>query len=69
MEKAFSKFNQNYDRIQGGTGMESLRTLLNKPTYRLMHPDPDSETEKDDFWKLLHSLHAKDYPATLGCCR
>ena len=30
-EKAFAKFNQNYDRIQGGSPFESLRTLTGKP--------------------------------------
>lgn len=69
MEKAFSKFNQNYDRIQGGSGFESLRTLLNKPTYRLVHPDWRDEAQSNDFWKTLHSLHSRDYPSTIGCCR
>jgi hypothetical protein len=69
IEKAFSKHMQNYDRIQGGSGMESLRILLNKPTFRLVHPDRSDTTKVDEMWKVIHHLHTQDYPATLGCCR
>lgn len=57
IEKAFAKFNQNYDRIQGGTGFEALRTLLNKPTFRMTHPDYTDQSKMDAFWKVLHDLH------------
>jgi hypothetical protein len=43
--------------------------LLNKPTYRFVHPNPSDTTKADEMWKIIHHLHSKDYPATLGCCR
>lgn len=67
MEKAFAKFNQNYDRIQGGSGHESLRQLTNKPVFRYDHSKLNGDME--EAWKVFHDLAGKNYPAVAGCCR
>lgn len=35
LEKAFTKFNLNYDRISGGDGLEALRTLTAMPARQM----------------------------------
>lgn len=37
LEKAYAKLNGNYDRIEWGSGFESLRQLTNKPVYYFNH--------------------------------
>jgi hypothetical protein len=39
LEKAYSKFNGNYDRIEWGSGFESLRQLTAMPTFYYKHAD------------------------------
>jgi len=37
LEKAYAKFNGNYDRLAWGSGFESLRQLSNKPVFLFQH--------------------------------
>lgn len=66
MEKAFAKFNVNYDNIQGGTGYESLRWLTNKPVFRFDHASEREDMEAA--WNKFHELAGRNYPSTTACC-
>jgi hypothetical protein len=54
MEKAFAKLNTNYDRIQLGSGIESLRQLSNKPVLHFEHRNYRSDVDKT--WTEMHRL-------------
>ena len=49
LEKAYAKFNQNYDRIAWGWGSEGLRTLSGMPTATLYHDGESMST--------MYSIH------------
>lgn len=65
-EKAYSKFNGNYDRIEWGSGFESLRQLSGKPTYYIQHKEA-KELENDEF-ALFHKFSKENYPMVISCC-
>lgn len=60
MEKAFAKLNQNYDRIQGGSGYESLRMLTNMPVFRYEHSREKEIGGYDKSWDKFHGLMGAD---------
>lgn len=47
-EKAYSKLNGDYARIEWGSGFESLRMLSNKPVFYYKHSDVTNEQEMFD---------------------
>ena len=63
MEKAYAKFNQNYERIVAGSGREGMRVLSAMPTknYKM-----DSFKTADDLWNFMVKVANKDYPQTCG---
>ena len=65
-EKAFSKYMGDYDRIQGGTGYESLRTLSNKPIFYWNH---ESLKDPRGLFTTLHKLAKNKHHIVVGCCR
>lgn len=44
LEKAYAKFNQNYDRIESGAGFEALKAMSGMPTLYLNNVDSDTES-------------------------
>lgn len=64
LEKAYAKFNQNYDRIAWGWGSEGLRTLSGMPTATLYHDGQSMST--------MYSIHkhwaSRNYPSVASCC-
>lgn len=67
MEKAFAKFNTNYDNIQGGITIESLRMFSNKPVFYFDHRDEERDVKAS--WKKFHLLASRKNPSVIGCCR
>jgi len=65
MEKAYAKFDQNYERIQSGAGSEGIRVLTGSPVT-VYHPD---RIRTGAYWKLLKHLTANKFPMTGGCHR
>ena len=64
LEKAFSKLNQNYDRIIGGNGAEGLKHMSGMPTFSIKHARKGLGTlmKMHKFWA------ANNFPATASCC-
>lgn len=67
MEKAFAKFNTNYDNIQGGFTTESLRMFTNKPVFYFDHRKEQRDVEAS--WRKYHTLATRESPSVIGCCR
>lgn len=65
-EKAYSKFNGNYDRIEWGSGFESLRQFSGKPTYFIEHKNV-AKLESNEFM-LFHKFSKENYPMVISCC-
>lgn len=65
LEKAYAKFEATYDRIQGGLGHQSLRTLTGMPSYRVNFQQQNSQ----ELWNFIKVLTDKGYPITTGCCQ
>jgi len=65
MEKAYAKFNQNYDRIQSGSGFEGLKALSGMPVqmYRF------DKIDADYAWERFHTYSGRNFPMTTSCCR
>jgi hypothetical protein len=66
LEKAYSKLNGNYERIEGGSGFESLRMLTNKPTFFFQHTKIVDKEE--EYFNLFHKMARDNYPMVVGCC-
>ena len=65
-EKAYSKLNGNYDRIEYGYGYESLRILSAKPVFFYEHENIKAN-EGDEF-RLFHKFSQENYPMVIDCC-
>lgn len=71
LEKAFSKFIGNYERIIGGTGYESLRHLTGKPVFIYKHPDllkKHPNSVESTLFNLYGKLAREGYPLVTSCC-
>lgn len=66
LEKAYAKFNGNYDRIAWGSGFESLRQLTNKPIFMYNHDKYFHKT--DEIFHILKQLASEDHPMVVSCC-
>lgn len=66
MEKAYAKFDQNYQRIVGGSGQEGLSVLTGAPvaSTRLGNRSGKSTGE---VWSFLKRMARANYPMTTGC--
>lgn len=66
LEKAYAKFNGNYDRIGWGSGYESLRQITNKPVFLLQHNK--FAGNYNGIYDLLSKLAKEDHPMVVSCC-
>lgn len=64
-EKAYSKLNGEYSRIEWGSGFESLRQLTNRPVFYYKHSDISNEQE---MFNKVHSMALANYPMVIACC-
>lgn len=64
-EKAFAKYNQNYERIEGGLGYEGLKVLTGLPVKYYNFKQLDEQTA----WKRFNDYHDINFPMTTPCCR
>ena len=62
MEKAYAKFNQNYERIEAGGGGEGLSLITGDPVGSI---NP-RRMSKNTYWKYLQEISSRNYPATAG---
>lgn len=64
-EKAFAKYNQNYERIEAGLGLEGLRVLTGLPVKYYNFYD----FNEDEAWDRFSTYSKSDFPTTTACCR
>jgi len=64
LEKAYSKFNQNYQRIIGGVSVETLHSLTGMPSTMMY----TKKMKEDEAYKLVTGLAKMNYPMTTSCC-
>lgn len=64
MEKAYAKFDQTYERIVGGNGVESLRVLTAMPSTAITFKG----VNRDALYTALYGLAKKNHPMTTACC-
>lgn len=64
-EKAYAKFNQNYERIQGGSGFEGLKVLTGMP---VQYYPFDKLGDLEIAWNKFSSFTNKNYAMTTPCC-
>lgn len=64
LEKSYAKFDQNYERIEGGYGREGLRTLTGMPTF-MVYNDPSME---DELYPVHKYIADHNYPSVASCC-
>lgn len=64
-EKAYAKFNQNYDRITGGSGNEGLKALTGMPVQRYQF----AKTPIAEAWSRFSAYSSRNFPMTTPCCR
>lgn len=64
-EKAFAKYNQNYERIEGGLGYEGLKVLSGLPVKYYRFDNIDMATA----WTRFSDYSNSDFPMTTPCCR
>jgi len=64
-EKAFAKYNQNYERIEAGLGYEGLKVLTGAPVkfYRF------EKITEAHAWERFTGYHDVEFPMTTPCCR
>jgi hypothetical protein len=65
-EKAYSKLNGNYDRIEWGSGYESLRQLSARPVFFYQHEKIKGK-EGDEF-TFFHKMSKENHPMVVSCC-
>ena len=65
-EKAYAKLNGNYDRIEWGSGYESLRQLTARPVFFYEH-EKIKDHEGDEF-TLFKRLSRENHPMVISCC-
>lgn len=66
LEKSFAKLFGSYERIESGTGYESLRMLTNKPVFMFHHKKVVGKM--DEMFKMLHKLSRENHPMAVSCC-
>lgn len=67
LEKAYAKFDQNYERIIAGSGAEGLRSLTAMPTKSyMMNGQYDAFKTVDKLWEFMVKTTNRDFPQTAG---
>jgi len=66
LEKAYSKLNGNFDRIEWGSGYESLRQLSARPVFFFQHKKINGFENKE--FALFQRMAREDYPMVISCC-
>lgn len=56
MEKAYAKFNQDYQRIIGGWGFEGMRALTGMPVTAIRMNPRWGNSQTEAMWKLVKPL-------------
>lgn len=63
LEKAYAKVNVNYNFLNGGLAVESLRSLTGMPIEE--YKSHSQQTE--EMWDIIHSGQQKHYIMTASC--